>query len=210
MKFIGTFLLTLFAAGCSGASKGTMLDLSTLRVESGRIDAGPGHSLAIRSAGVRAVAQKGSGSAVEMSFVYRGPSGGVEPLASGELRRQIGLKLRALDTCNVVYVMWHIEPTRGIHVSVKANPDAHDHASCGDRGYTFVEPARSSVVPAITAGERHTLAARLDVAARSLRVDADGAAAWEGPLPAAAFGFDGPVGLRSDNGDFDVELRALH
>ena len=29
---------------------------------------------------------------------------------------------------------------------------------------------------------------------------------WEGELPAEALTFDGPVGLRTDNGRFDVEL----
>jgi hypothetical protein len=30
-----------------------------------------------------------------------------------------------------------------------------------------------------------------------------------GALAAEAFAFDGPVGIRSDNGDFDAELRVL-
>jgi hypothetical protein len=37
---------------------------------------------------------------------------------------------------------------------------------------------------------------------------ADGVTSWQGQLPDAVFTFDGPVGVRSDNGDFDVELRA--
>jgi hypothetical protein len=30
---------------------------------------------------------------------------------------------------------------------------------------------------------------------------------WSGTLSKEAFGFDGPVGMRSDNGEFDFELR---
>ncbi|MGD0838144.1 MAG: hypothetical protein ABSB49_16010, partial [Polyangia bacterium] len=33
----------------------------------------------------------------EIRFVYHGPSPALQPLASGELRRQIGLRLRAQD-----------------------------------------------------------------------------------------------------------------
>ncbi len=184
-----------------------MIDAAQLRVEAGRIDQGTGHTLELRSAGTRAVAPQSSSATVEMAFVYRGPGRGAEPLASGELRRQIGLKLRALDTCNVVYVMWHIEPSHGIHVSVKSNPFAHDHASCGDRGYVFPQPSSARDVAPIVVGQRHVLSAHIDAGERTLRVSADGAVAWEGSLPAEAFAFAGPVGLRSDNGDFDVELR---
>jgi hypothetical protein len=202
------FAFSVFVLGCPAPPRARVLalDLAALRVEAGRIDQGAGHLLELRSAGVRAIAHDPSPE-VEMSFVYRGPGSGAEPLASGELRRQIGLKLRALDTCNVVYVMWHVEPTRGLHVSVKSNPTAHDHASCGDRGYQFIEGTSKRDVPSIAVGEKHTLAARIDDEARTLRVTVDGVVSWEGALPAEAFAFDGPIGLRSDNGDFDVELR---
>jgi hypothetical protein len=40
-----------------------------------------------------------------------------------------------------------------------------------------------------------------------LRVEVDGALAWRGTLPAEAFAFDGPVGIRTDNGRFAVDLR---
>jgi hypothetical protein len=39
-------------------------------------------------------------------------------------------------------------------------------------------------------------------------MNADGALAWEGRLPPRR-SFDGPVGIRSDNGDFDAELWVL-
>jgi hypothetical protein len=54
-------------------------------------------------------------------------SGGVKPLASGELRRQIGLKLQAEDTCNLIYAIWHIEPDAMVAVSVKRNAGMHTH-----------------------------------------------------------------------------------
>jgi hypothetical protein len=54
-------------------------------------------------------------------------------LASGELRRQIGRKLQATDSCNLIYVMWHIEPDTRVTVSIKQNPALHAHDQCGVR-----------------------------------------------------------------------------
>lgn len=144
--------------------------------------------------------------AAELAFVYHGPTQTAAPLASGEMRRQIGLKLRARDTCNVVYVMWHIEPTPGIAVSVKSNPGQRLHTECSDRGYSSLQPRSSDPVPPIRAEEPHVLAA--EIHGRDLWVTTDGQPSWVGELPAAAFEFDGPVGLRSDNGQFSAQLRA--
>ena len=41
-----------------------------------------------------------------------------------------------------------------------------------------------------------------------LVVKTDGRETWVGELPAPALDFDGPVGVRSDNGEFSVQLRA--
>jgi hypothetical protein len=167
-----------------------------------------GTAFALRAPCIRAVVDDdGRRPGAQIAFTYRGPTRSAEPLASGELRRQIGLKLRARDTCNVVYAMWHIEPTGGVFVSVKSNPGKATHAECGDGGYINLQPGTRGDVPAIRPGEHHTLAARID--AGMLRVTADGALAWEGALPPEAFAFDGPIGIRSDNGEFDVELREL-
>lgn len=144
--------------------------------------------------------------AVEAEFVYLGPTRDTARLTSGELRRQIGLKLRAQNTCNVVYVMWHIEPAPRLAVSVKANPGQRRHAECSDRGYSFLEPERSRPVGVVREGERHVLRAAIE--GSTLRVFIDGVESWAGPLPSAAFEFDGPVGLRADNARFEVELRA--
>jgi hypothetical protein len=155
---------------------------------------------------MRAVVASDSGSAAEIAFIYRGPSAVVAPLGSGELRRQIGLKLRARDTCNVVYVMWHVEPTPGVFVSVKHNPTMTKNEECGPRGYLNLTPSSGSQPPPVVAGSSHTLRAELQGAV--LRVTADGLLAWKATLPADAFAFDGPAGVRSDNGEFDFELRA--
>jgi hypothetical protein len=142
---------------------------------------------------------------VEIEFIYRGPSIKTEPLASGEIRRQIGLKLRAHDTCNVIYIMWHIDPDQGINVAVKSNPGQDKHEQCGDRGYIFIRPSWSNPVAPILIGQNRTLQAT--IVGSQLQVMTDGIFVWRGELPKEAFSFDGHVGLRTDNGNFDVEMR---
>lgn len=177
-----------------------------LTATSGQIVAQDGVRFSIASPTLRAELGREPRSAAELSFVYQGPTEGEAPLASGELRRQIGLKLRAQDTCNVLYVMWHIEPSPGIVVSVKSNPGQSRHAECGDRGYAVLAPSTSLPVPRVEAGRSHVLGAA--IRGRELHVTVDGSPSWVGELPQAAFSFDGPVGLRSDNGAFSAELRA--
>ena len=98
--------------------------LSDLHTEAGAIVPTGPTSFDLRHPGVRAVVPGAQGSSARISFVYRGPTREVLPLRSGELRRQIGLKLRARDTCNLIYVMWHLAPDEGIRVQVKSNPGA--------------------------------------------------------------------------------------
>ena len=136
----------------------------------------------------------------EIRFVYRGPSPTLQPLASGELRRQIGLRLRARDTCNLVYVMWHIEPAPKIEVSVKTNPGQSTHAQCHDHGYAFVSPTWSGGSEAIRAGDSHSL--RAAIHGQELRISIDGRPRWTGILPASALALAGPAGIRSDNASF--------
>jgi hypothetical protein len=177
-----------------------------LAATSGELEPLGGVRFAIHSPTLRAELGRQPRRSAELAFVYQGPTQADAPLASGELRRQIGLKLRAQDTCNVVYVMWHIDPEPGLVVSVKSNPGQNRHAECGDRGYSFLRPARSEAAPRIEPGQAHLLGA--EIRGRSLIVSTDGRETWEGELPPAAFQFDGPVGLRSDNGEFSAELRA--
>src|SRR5262249_51790736 len=119
--------LALFSCSVASPVRGSDSEFSNvgssrLCVTSGRVSARDARTLSVESAGMRAVVARDSSRSAEIAFVYRGPSATTSPLASGELRRQIGLKLRAADTCNVVYVMWHVDPTPGVFVSVKHNP----------------------------------------------------------------------------------------
>lgn len=161
----------------------------------------------VESPKMRAVVPSSSSAVAELHFTYLGPTDSQEPLASGEYRLQVGLKLRAQDACNLAYVMWRLAPEPGLVVSIKSNPRKHISASCGNRGYTNVEPRQAVPVPLIVEGASHVLRAEQEELA--LRVYADGILVWNGELPREALDFEGPVGLRSDNVRFELEMFAL-
>ncbi len=172
-----------------------------LRVTRGAIRDG-----AIRDAVVRAHAITGGGDGAELAFAFAGNVARPEPLASGELRRQLGLKLRAANTCNVIYVMWPVAGAR-LAVSVKRNPGARTHADCGARGYTDVAAAWAKPPPPLVIGARHVLVAEL--IGDELTAAIDGEMVWRGALPALARDLVGPIGLRTDNVMLDaIELAA--
>ena len=155
---------------------------------------------------MRSVAPGSSGDVGELRFQYRGATEKVAPLASGQLRRQVGLKLRAQDGCNLVYAMWRIEPEPGIVVQIKHNQGQRVHAECGTRGYRTVSPRRRGQVPVLQPGSEHKL--RAEITGQDLTVWADGVIVWEGDLGPEAAAFTGPLGMRSDNVALDVELLA--
>jgi hypothetical protein len=187
-----------------------------LVVTAGRIEVDPSKEssadrFSIRSPLLRAWVGRQPRDSVEIAFSYLGPTSVEVPLGSGDRRRQIGLELRAEDGCNLLYVMWRIEPLPRLVVSLKSNPGQHQHSECADRGYLNLEPEQARALPALELGQRHVLRATLLPLAPSglqLDVQVDGSTLWRGRLPAAAAALEGPVGLRSDNGQFDVQLRA--
>ncbi len=156
---------------------------------------------------MRGFALGAGGDAAQLTFTYRGETEESRALASGDLRRQIGLKLRAANSCNVVYVMWRLDPRPAIDVSVKANPGKTTHQDCGADGYTKVKPYKKPYVPAFEYGATHTL--RAEIVDDELFAWIDGKLLWQGRLPDAARSIHGPAGIRSDNIKFDlVELAA--
>lgn len=151
---------------------------------------------------VRAYARGAGGDAAELSMIYRGETDEQRSLASGPARRQLGLKLRAKDGCNVVYVMWRLDPKPKIEVSVKLNPGAKAHEQCGADGYTKIKPTKSERVPVLAVGDRHQL--RAAISGDDLTAWIDDKVVWRGRLPSAARTLEGPAGLRSDNLAFDL------
>jgi hypothetical protein len=156
---------------------------------------------------MRGYASGAAGDAAQLTFTYHGESTETRTLAGGQARRQIGLKLRAQDSCNVVYVMWRLDPRPALDVSVKLNPGGSTHEQCGADGYTKVRAYRKLAVPALRPGATHTV--RAEIVGSELLAWIDGRLLWRGRLPDAARALRGPVGVRSDNVRFDlIELAA--
>jgi hypothetical protein len=193
--------LLLLAPEARGEGRGK------LRATQGALKSEADGQVRVETPKMRAVASGTTGAVTELRFTYLGPTEEQQPLASGELRRQLGLKLRARDGCNVVYVMWRLAPKPGLVVSLKRNPGQSTSAECGNRGYSTVRPERQARVPELKSGEAHVLRAELE--GRALRIRVDGASVWEGELPAEALTFDGPPGVRTDNARVDMQLLTL-
>jgi len=153
---------------------------------------------AIKEPTVRAFAPAAGGDAAQLSFTFKGDAATSRALANGQDRRQLGLKLRAQDGCNVIYVMWRLDPKPKLDVSVKRNPGKRTHEECGAEGYTKVRPShKATPVPALAAGDTHTL--RAEIVGDELFAWIDGSLAWQGTLPSEARDLAGPAGLRTDN-----------
>jgi len=120
------------------------------------------------------------------------------------MRRQFGLKLRSQDPCNLVYVMWRVEPQSELVVSLKTNPSQHTSPECANHGYRNIRPAHKSAVPSLQPGDSHTL--REETKGENLRVFVDGSVVWEGVLGSDALHLDRPVGIRSDNAHVEFQL----
>lgn len=208
-----TTLLVAFvaAAANAGPARWQPVALPRLDVTSGTIAPQSGTTLATQSAELRATERDGGRHArwARLSFRLIGPSTTIEPLGSGAIRQQIGLKLAAQDPCNLVYVMWRSQPDAAIAIYVKRNPGLDTSAECGNDGYTTIATIG---VPAFATGTDHVLEARTRHAADgslTVSVRTDGALLRRLTLPAALVaGFDGPVGLRSDNGSYRFRLAA--
>lgn len=168
-------------------------------------DAEDGTHFTIEGPRQRAVVPETTGDEAELRFTWLGATSEVVPLASGQLREQVGLKLRARDGCNVIYAMWRIAPPAGIVVNYKRNPDDHESGECGNSGYTTVRPRFMEPLERLSSGEAHVMHARIH--ANVMTVSVDGQRVWEGVLPADALSLEGPAGMRTDNARVRFELR---
>ena len=174
----------ILAAGLTGSN--------VFDVPDGRIDKTRDGRWEVNTKEMRATIKGTTGKSIAVYFTYLGPTRETSRLADGEIRNQFGVKLRAQDTCNCVYVMFHFEKNVGVSVQVKRNPGKKTHEDCLDRGY---ESVSFHPTPFVKVNTPHTLAAKLE--SRMLTVSADGDA-WQVILP-GVIDFDGPAGLRSDN-----------
>ncbi len=153
--------------------------------------------LMVKANKLRCVDAESSGDHARLRFRYEGVTDERSALKSGAVREQIGVKLRARDTCNLLYVMWRFTPEPSLVVSFKDNPGESTHAECENRGYTNLRPSTKVMPPQVTPGGEYELSAQIEGA--RLRVWIDGQLVWDGSLPEAASKLAGPAGVRSDN-----------
>ncbi len=165
-----------------------------------------GGTVAITEPSVRGIAPESSGDSAALDLVYLGPTDTTAPLASGDVREQLGLKLRAQDSCNVIYVMWRIAPVSEVVVQIKQNPKDRRHTECGAAGYDRVRPGHRSPPPVLVRGTAHTLSAA--ITGDDLTVWADQALVWRGSLPPEARTLRGPAGFRTDNVRAELAVHA--
>jgi hypothetical protein len=206
------YMMIAMTAGCGGSrvdAAPTTIELHPIAHDRLCVTHGAIANDEIREPTVRAFAIGAGGDAGELTFKFSGASDADRALASGELRRQVGLKLRAADGCNLIYVMWRLEPKPGLTVQVKYNPGKHTNEECGAQGYLKVKPVEHARVPLLEVGSTHVL--RAEIHGDELTAWVDGEIAWRGRLPDEARSLAGPAGLRSDNVRLEaVQLRAPH
>jgi len=196
-------LLTV-AFAQSGAGGWLSIGRDNLCVTDGAIEQA-GERLSVNVPKMRAYVRAWTAQSIEQRITYVGPTKQESALASGQMRRQFGLKLRAQDPCNLVYAMWRIDPKSELVVSVKKNPTQHTSKQCGNHGYTNIKPRKASAVPRLQPGQSHTL--RAEMKNEELRVFVDDRPVWEGDVEAGAK-LEGPVGIRSDNVHLEFDLKA--
>lgn len=201
---LGLPLLAAHAGGDSPALPEQPLPAASLCVTEGKIRELDNGRASVSVPKMRAYAQQGGSDFADLQFRYRGPTEVLQALASGAERVQLGLKLRAQDACNLLYVMWRVEPRSELVVSVKSNPGQRLSSECANHGYRDLKPQLSSPLPRLVNGEPHRL--RAEIRSEELWVFADEHAVWRGPLDSTAKGFHGPVGLRTDNASMEFAL----
>ena len=181
-----------------------------LKVTSGSVTQTKSGFLTVVGSKERAQRKEGTHQDAMLQFRYRGPSKTTSKLASGGFVRQIGLKMRTKDACNLLYIMWRIEPVEEIAITIKSNPGKSTHGDCGAGGYIHVAsiPLKDIGVTATTQ-ETHRLRAKIDEknGEFKLTVDVDEKTVWSGALdPKIIAPINGPVGFRSDNGSYIFKL----
>ena len=151
----------------------------------------------------------------KLRFRYRGHSSSDKPLGSGIVRRQIGMKLFSGDPCNLLYVMWEVEPIERVSVFMKHNSGMSTSDECKNNGYTRLESDSPPVnfPPKNSAKDQktHRLAASLIPFDNQdgtkgndfeLVVCADYEEVFRKRLIDLPSEISGPSGIRTDNGSF--------
>ncbi len=179
------------------AQAGTTVDPSQVCVTNGEVARQSADKFVVDTPSSRAVVKSSDDSFGAIEFEYLGPTTEDAPLASGRVVRQLGVKLRARDSCNVIYVMWNTAPESVVQISTKINPNKSTHAQCGVKGYKMLYESKPGDVAAIRVAEPRRLEAALKE--RILTVKIDGKDFWHGDVGTDAAKTSGYSGIRTDN-----------
>lgn len=179
------------------AQSANTVDASQVCVTNGEIVKHSVDRFVIESPSSRAVVKSSDDDFAAIEFEYLGPTSTDAALASGRIVRQLGVKLHARDSCNVIYVMWNTDPSAGVQISTKINPTKSTHAQCGVKGYKLVYESKPGEIPAIRIGEPRRLEAALKD--RTLTVKIDDKDVWRGDIGEDAVKSSGYSGIRTDN-----------
>lgn len=205
---VGALLLTMGCVVSAMAASDTVRAVRSGEVcpTNGKVQSLKDDELEVDSASSRAVMKTPDDTFGQIRFQYLGPTTEDVPFASGTMRRQVGIKLKAADSCNVIYAMWRIEPESDIIVTTKINPGKSKHSECGVKGYKLVEPIKTVPVSPIEKGQWRSMAASID--GSMLTVQVDGSEVWRGRLDAKALRLDGYSGFRTDNARVKMKFLA--
>jgi hypothetical protein len=122
---------------------------------------------------------------------YNGPTETTIPLASGVVQEQFGIKLRAANTCNLIYIMRRFTPVSKVTIMYKQNIGMTTHEECGDKGYAII---KDIPVPSIPVGTLVRLEGKFE--GSTLTVKLNDKIIWVGLVD---FRQTGISGFRSDN-----------
>jgi hypothetical protein len=149
-SFLGaTIALILFARAVRSSPKLVPVSRENLCVTEGTIEEMPGGRLAVTVSKMRAYLNASTPPMVEAHFTFLGGTANEARLGSGELRRQFGLKLRAADSCNLVYAMWRIDPES--RFSCRCRLDGFFHRGLRSQQAEAVIAARQKICKAPSA-----------------------------------------------------------
>ena len=103
---------------------------------------------AIAEPTVRAFARGSRGDAAQLAFTYRGRFRARRARSRrASCAASSASSCAPQDSCNVVYVMWRLDPKPELEVSVKRNPGKRTHEECGADGYTKVQAGTRACRP---------------------------------------------------------------
>lgn len=184
-------------------------NLADLKVTSGSVSETGAGFLTVNHPEVRGVRNGAWHPRARLQFHYQGPSDVRIPSGSGLIFEQIGIQLRAQNTCNVLYIMWRIEPAEQVLVKLKSNPGQSRHEECENRGYQTLAAIPLGPLQ-ITAKDRalHQLQAEVTLTKNccACSIGADARPLWTGEVDFQLISeINGPAGFRTDNGQFEFQ-----